>query len=441
MAHPCRFLIRTLGCKSNQYESQAMRESLLAAGFAEVARLEEADVLVLNTCAVTARAAASCRHALRRAARLNPALRVAIVGCAVDLGESWPELPSGAPLFLPNRDKVVLPARLKDWLDGNGDFPVSGEISARPALSVSGLVGHSRAFLKIQDGCDNFCSYCAVPLARGKPWSRPWEEIAAEAERLIASGFGELVLTGINIGAWRRGRLDFAGLAERLAGFPGLIRLRFGSLEPQLVDRRLIRVVGDSGGRICPHFHLPLQSGDDRILTAMNRRYSVRDFLDRVDALRNGLDLPAIGADVILGFPGEDDEAFAKTLETCRRAGFSRLHVFPFSPRPGTSAASLPGRPEGRTAESRKSRLVDLGRDMAVDFASRCVGRIERIIVERKGGVSDRYLKTKLKEYPVRLGEAVMVRIVGNSGAELLGRAISDQEAAAFPAFRAASDH
>ena len=422
-----RFFIHTFGCKSNQYESQAMREALIAIGLAETSRVEEADVCVVNTCAVTARAAAACRRAVRRAARVNPEVRLAIIGCGVDLGERWPETPAGLQLRLGNAGKPRAAGIILAWLngedaraDGRGDFSRPG---GGNGMSVSGFARRSRAFLKIQDGCGNGCAYCAVPLARGRPSSRPAGEIIAEADRLIGAGFGELVLTGINIGAWRDGGLDFSALVERLSGAPGLVRLRLGSVEPPWVDARLVEIMRDNG-KICPHIHMPLQSGDDGVLAAMGRRYAVDDYLAKAELARERLDLPALGADVMVGFPGEDAAAFENTLKLCRRVGFSRLHVFPFSPRPGTPAAAFRNQIPERVANERKNRLIRLGREMAEAFAVRCLGREERVVAERDGGLSDRYLRVRIGGAGAKPGEAIRARIVGVAGDELLGERV-----------------
>jgi threonylcarbamoyladenosine tRNA methylthiotransferase MtaB len=415
-----RFFLRTLGCKANQYESQAMREALIAAGFAEAADPGGAEIFILNSCAVTGRAGASGRRAVRQAVRMNPALRVAIAGCGVDLGESWPVGGAGPPLLVANAGKPALAARLRAWL---GETPAEGDAGEAP-LAVSRFAGRSRALLKIQDGCGDFCSYCAVPLARGAPRSRPPEEITREAARLTAAGFRELALTGINIGAYRHGALDFVGLIRLLIRTPGLVRLRLGSLEPQSVDERLARAIGESAGRVCPHLHLPLQSGDDRVLAAMNRRYRAEEFLDKIRMLRDHVELPAIGADLMVGFPGESGAAFARSLEICRRAGFSRLHVFPFSPRPGTPAAAWRRDFPERVAEERKSRLLEAGREMAAAFAVRCLGRRERVILENGDGLSDRYLRVRLDHRRKPPGEVVYARITGTAGGELLGEAV-----------------
>jgi threonylcarbamoyladenosine tRNA methylthiotransferase MtaB len=336
------------------------------------------------------------------------------------LGETAPAVASGPPLLIKNSEKAALPALLQKWLGGDA----AAAAGDGAGLSVSGHARHSRAFVKIQDGCGNFCAYCAVALVRGAPRSRPPGEIREEAGRLIAAGFGELTLTGINIGAYRHGGLDLAGLAEELAGLSGLVRLRLGSVEPPRVDARLVRVIRDSGGKICPHLHMPLQSGDDRLLAAMNRHYTAGEFLEKIRLLREALDLPALGTDVMVGFPGEDAASFAHTLEVCRRAGFSRLHVFPFSPRPGTPAASWRRELPERTVEAWKTRLIQLGEELAADFAGRCLGREERIIVERNGGLSDRYLKTRLGDCRAGPGSVVQARITGIAGTELIGEVL-----------------
>ncbi|MCC8191061.1 MAG: tRNA (N(6)-L-threonylcarbamoyladenosine(37)-C(2))-methylthiotransferase MtaB [Planctomycetes bacterium] len=433
-AEPCpgrsrRFLLLTFGCKANQYESQAIREQLAAAGYREAIRPEETDVVILNSCGVTGRAAAGCRSAVRKAVRANPRIRLVLTGCGVDLGDAWPAAASGPALMVKNGQKHGLAAMLDAWLAG--DCPLPQPDDDRFALRIAAFHGHTRAFLKIHDGCDNHCTYCAVPRARGAPQSRSPRDIRAEAARLVAAGHPEVVLTGINIGAYRHGVTEFADLVAELAEVPGLVRLRLGSVEPPQMTERLVEVMAALAG-ICPHVHLPLQSGSDEVLRRMGRRYDAAAFLDTVAMVKSRLRLPAITTDVIVGFPGEDAAAFAATEDVCRRAGFSRLHVFRFSPRPGTPAAAMTGSAPGEDVERWKGRLLATGRELATSFAAACVGLRERVIVEQDntgpGGLSDRYVRVRLTE-TARPGQIREVTIVGAAGDGLIGR--SDPPASA----------
>ncbi|MCD7895674.1 MAG: radical SAM protein, partial [Planctomycetaceae bacterium] len=334
-----KYYMETFGCKSNQYESAAIRELLNNAGHTEQDCAAAADVYIANTCGVTGRAGASCRNAIRRSLRENPSLRVVITGCGVDLGETFPELPSGKPLLVPNGKKhaiaeivataVTTPtsatnpeADVNAHVNAHADANATGATTAKTRvetaienapvdrfrLGISVFPGHTRAFLKVQDGCDNFCTYCAIPYARGIPESRPADDVLAEASRLVGNGHKEIVLTGINIGAYRYDGISLAGLVARLARTPGLGRLRLGSVEPPYLDDELVRVMANEEA-VCPHIHLPLQSGDDAVLARMGRRYDTAEFMDKVNLLHSRLDRPAVTTDIIVGFPGEDAAA------------------------------------------------------------------------------------------------------------------------------------
>lgn len=417
------FHIQTFGCKSNQYESQGIREALVAAGFAPAPGVEDADIHIINTCSVTGRAGASCRNAIRKNIRANPRARLVVTGCGVDLGDAFPDLPGHAPLLVPNAKKHALPKLLS--LASPGPEDVAAVPENRFALGISRFHDHTRAFIKVQDGCDNFCSYCAVPFARGKPESRPLADIREEALRLVEHGHAELVLTGINIGAYRHGAHSLADVVAVLATTPGLARLRLGSVEPPQVTRDLVAAMASSG-TVCPHIHLPLQSGDDAVLAAMGRRYTAGEFLDKAAMLREGLVNPAITTDIIVGFPGETSDSAAAGGEVSRRAGLSRLHVFLFSARPGTRAASMRRTATDREIEERKSALIGIGRELAESYAVSCIGLRERIIVEKNGsGLSDRYVRVRPDTVAAE-GSVVAVRITGNGGAELTGTICAD---------------
>ncbi|MDR1745227.1 MAG: tRNA (N(6)-L-threonylcarbamoyladenosine(37)-C(2))-methylthiotransferase MtaB [Planctomycetota bacterium] len=414
-----RFHIQTFGCKSNQYESQAIREALIAAGFTPAPKAADADIHIINTCGVTGRAGASCRNAIRKTLRAHPDARLVVTGCGVDLNDTYPDMPGRPPLFVPNAKKHALPRLLS--LDAAGAADVAAAQDDRFAQGISRFHDHTRAFIKIQDGCDNFCSYCAVPFARGKPESRPPDAILEEAARLVDHGYKELVLTGIHIGAYRHGSHSLADVVADLARVPGLVRLRLGSVEPPQVNRDLVAAMA-SFSSVCPHIHLPLQSGDDNILAAMGRRYTTGGFLEKTAMLRECLPNPAITTDVIVGFPGETVEAAEASCAFCRRAGFSRLHVFLFSPRPGTRAATLARTASDREIEEWKTRLIDLGNQLAGNYASSCVGMRERVLVERNGsGLTDRYIRARL-DSPIAKGSIATVEITGSDGGELLAR-------------------
>lgn len=396
-----KYYIDTFGCKSNQYESQAMREILERDGFTAAQDACDADVYVLNTCGVTGAAAAACRSRARQAARRNPGVLVAVTGCCVDLGEEFTGVQN--LLLLANARKTDIAALIRERLGFAGCTQTAGQ-----ELSVSAFSGHTRAFLKVQDGCDNFCTYCAVPYARGAPRSRPVAAVLDEARRLVDAGYGEIVLTGINIGVYRDGAADFSDLAQKLAQTPGLVRLRLGSVEPPQADRRLFQVMHDEP-RICPHLHLPLQAGSDAVLSAMGRRYASGQFLDIVALAKEILDKPSLTTDVIVGFPGETEADFESTMQVCAAAGFSRLHVFPFSPRPGTPAASLRQNTPNREIESRKKQLIARGALLAEQYAQSLVGMDERVIVEKdNSGFCDRYIRVTL---PPGQAQGAVVRV------------------------------
>lgn len=263
-----------------------------------------------------------------------------------------------------------------------------------------------------------------VPLARGRPQSRPPADILREAERLVRNGHPELALTGINIGAYNHDGLDLAGLIVRLAETPGLARLRLGSIEPQEVTPALISALRGHG-KICSHLHLPLQSGDDGVLAAMRRRYRAEEFLETVERIKSSLDNPAISTDVIVGFPGEDERAFENTYATCQKAGFARLHVFLFSPRPGTPAAVMKHTAHDHEIEQWKNRLLVLADSEAERYARSCVGLLERAIGETGPALTDRYLRVYIKDRVLAPGESAIVRITGSTGPDLEGESVT----------------
>ena len=399
------FYIRTLGCKTNQYESRGIAESLTLAGLAEVPTAKEADLCLLNTCGVTARSDASCRSAARQIRRANPKATLVITGCCVDLAQDWPDALK-PDLLVGNRFKHRI-ASLVDEMPASAapQVPDAAGTGEAFGLSVSSFSRSTRAFIKIQDGCSNRCSYCAIPDARGKPVSRPLAAILSEAARLIEHGHRELVITGINIGQYCSDQgAPLARVVTALGGLAGLDRLRLGSIEPAHVTDDLLSAMAGAT-TVCPHLHIPLQSGDNGVLQAMNRGYSAEQFAETVKRVRRYLDTPAITTDVIVGFPGEDQKAFQNSMAVCRSIGFSRMHVFLFSPRPGTPAADMPRNIPDRTVTSNRDALIALADEMAGVFAQELVGKRVGVILEERGesgweGYADRYVRLCLPDAP-----------------------------------------
>ncbi len=382
----------TLGCKVNQYESQAMEGELLRRGHTLVPFEGEAEAYLINTCTVTSVSDKKCRAAIRRVRREHPGAVVAVWGCYAQMDPSAvAEL--GADLVWGTRDRLGLLEALERRLEGE-EPPEGAEIAVRAdrageefeRLPAGSLAGHTRALLKVEDGCDNFCTYCIIPSARGRVRSRPAAEAAAQAGRLKEEGYREIVLTGIEISSWGKDLEGEQGLIDLIetvrAAAPG-VRLRLGSLEPRTITPDFC-ARASAIPELCPHFHLSLQSGCDATLRRMNRRYDTRRYLESVELLRRSFSDPAIAADVITGFPGETEEEFETTLAFLARCAFSTLHVFPYSRRPGTPAAKLPEQVKREEKEARSRRAIALGKELEGAYLARQVGKREQVLFEEK---------------------------------------------------------
>jgi len=384
----------TFGCKVNQYESQALRERFADRGLAEVPADQGADLYVLNTCTVTETATAEARRAARRLARRFPFAEITVTGCAADSHrEEFLGIP-GVRRVVPHDEK-----------GGLGGDPRLAPTDTRPSifdLSISRFDGHTRAFLKVEDGCDLNCSFCIIPKVRGRALSRPLESAVEEARRLVGSGYQEIVLTGVHLGSYGKDlakRSLLPDLVERLLGLGGLARVRLSSLEANELSEELIALMA-SEPRFCPHLHLPLQSGDDEILRAMRRRYNSAQFEAACGRVAKRVAEPGLTTDVIVGFPGETDRHFENTLDVCRRVGFSRIHIFPYSRRRGTDAARLPDLPH-RVKKERLRRLEALAAELTERYARKFLEREVEVLVEAQGvGYTERYLKAHVSGAP-----------------------------------------
>lgn len=410
------FALVTFGCKVNQYEGQALREELLRRGYGEVRPEEGADLYVVNTCTVTETAYKEAEKLVRRIGRRGA--RVAVTGCAADSHRA-------AFLGLPGVRGVVAHAekhRLTEFLDDRRETTAPSEKDRDIfGLRVSRFDGHTRAFLKVEDGCDLCCSFCILPKVRGGPVSRPLSQAVDEAKRLVDHGHKEIVLTGVHLGAYGKdlaGRSMIPDLVEALLKLP-VARIRLSSLEANEIDDRLIDLMAAQPRRVCPHLHLPLQSGDDAILRAMRRRYNARQFLAACERVAARVPDPSFTTDILLGFPGETEEQFERSIDVCRRVGMSRIHLFPYSPRSGTDAARLADDVPREVKKRRLRRLEAVASELTQRFCERFVGREVDVLVERDDGYTERYLKARIDGRP---NDFLRARVVETRDGELVCR-------------------
>ena len=379
----------TLGCKLNQAETELLARRLEQAGHEVVAAVEQADVYVLNTCTVTATADAKSRHLLRMAHRRNPAARLVAAGCYADrAADTLGRLP-GVYLVVGNVQKDDLP-RLLTALDPRTS-----------ASSADRSTGRTRAFIKVQDGCTARCAYCIVPQVRGPEKSVPLDQVLTEVKAREAEGFKEVVLTGTEVGSYRDGETRLNELLGAVLNETQIPRIRLSSLQPPEITPDLIGLWHDQ--RLCPHFHLSLQSGCDGTLRRMRRRYSAADYRAAVALIRRALPDAAITTDVIVGFPGETADEFEASLDFCRRHDFARIHVFPFSARPDTEAAGMPDQVDEKTKRARTNEMLRLARESAASFKRRFTGQNRPVLWEQRNarglwtGLTDNYIPVTLR--------------------------------------------
>ena len=374
----------TLGCKVNQYDSEAMLEAFLARGYAVAPQGSPADVYVVNTCTVTGTGDQKSLQVARRFRRQNPSGELVLAGClAQRMGEKLRE--TGARLIIGTQHRARVAELLESAVAQQVQLVAVESLTSAPfeTLNIHAHEGHTRAVMKIQEGCDNRCTYCIIPSVRGGVRSKPIAAIVAEAEGLVAAGFSELVLTGIHLTSYGRdaGQTNLADAIRAVHAVAGVRRIRLGSLEPVAISQTFVDAVAGLD-KLCPQFHLALQSGSDAVLRRMKRRYNTAQFLDAVARIRNAWPLAAITTDVIVGFPGETDEEFAETVAFCEQVAFMRLHVFPFSPREGTPAAVMDGQLPPYIKEARVKRLIEVGDSLAGAYYTQLVGTVQPVLVE-----------------------------------------------------------
>jgi threonylcarbamoyladenosine tRNA methylthiotransferase MtaB len=438
--HRRRAALHTLGCRLNQAETAALAAALRRRGFEIVSLPAASDVLILNSCSVTSDAEAECRRIVRSVLRRSPQTFVAVTGCYAQIGSKALSRMPGIDLIVGTEDKQRIPELLEDTTAKRAEARI---VRSRPgkenfAQPEAGLYLHqTRANLKIQDGCDVGCSFCVIPQTRGRARSRQFDDVLREARTLLQRGHRELVITGVNLGSYRDGGRDIVDLLTALERLPGVLRLRISSIEPSTVTTELLQFMAQHP-RLCRYLHIPVQSGCSDVLSRMRRPTSRADLDAVLAAVHRILPDATLGTDVMVGFPGEDEAAFARTRELVTNAGFSYLHIFPWSTRPGTRATRLPDPVPRPVAKQRSRELHGIDRRLRQRWAASAVGQeVEVLLEERKPeghwvGLTDRFHRVAVPHQPSHAANTlVRVRVRRAQGRLLHGEPVPGDPVAA----------
>lgn len=420
---PKKFRIVSLGCRTNQYEAQAYRDQLEALGYQSADGNEHAEICIVNTCTVTKGADRDSRHEIRKLAKQNPNTRLVVTGCSAESQREAILSIEGVTDVIQNKDKE----QLLDLV-----FP---DIEELPEFSIKHFDSHTRAFVKVQDGCNSYCTYCVIPYVRGRSRSRSTSDILTEVHNLVSNGYKEVVLTGINIGDFDGAKTEepdrLADLVRQVDAIPGLHRLRISSIDPDEVDEDLIDAVLN-GKTTCHSLHIVLQSGSNVILKRMNRKYTRQMFLDSIERLRKASPDFTMTTDVIVGFPGETETDFQETIEVMKEVRFAKVHMFPFSPRPRTRAALMPNPVPTDMMHQRKRALMRIAEEEAYTLRQQFVGR--RMLVLTEEGAGDEgvacghtanFLMVRLPGVKIERNQIVEVDLIDNQADGLIGRIVN----------------
>jgi threonylcarbamoyladenosine tRNA methylthiotransferase MtaB len=405
-----KIALDSLGCKLNQAETELLAREFAQAGYQLVSPADEADVYILNTCTVTHIADRKSRHWLRLAHRHNPHALLVATGCYAQRAPQELARIEGVGLVLGNDEKP----HLLQIVNKSGDItsPVCGQGNS-VGQHYTGF--RTRAFIKVQDGCHSFCSYCIVPLVRGREKSLPVDRVVAEVKRRVADGYKEVVLTGVKIGSYNCDGVSLNGLLEHILAETAVTRLRLSSLQPREISPELIEQWRD--GRLCRHFHLSLQSGSDGVLSRMKRHYAISDYQRSVSLIRASVPEAAITTDIMVGFPAETDEEFEESYSFCQQMEFARIHVFSYSPRQGTEAAGMSQSVDGKVKKQRSQRMLALAEESARKFSQRFLGRTMPVLWEKQtdgiwSGLTDNYIKVYAKSSKDLTNKLLPVKLV-----------------------------
>lgn len=418
--------LHNLGCKVNAYETEAMQEILEQNGYEIVPFEEKADAYIVNTCSVTNMADKKSRQMLHRAKKMNPEAVVIAAGCYVQSAGEELLKDTSVDILIGNNEKVNLPSILENWEKEHNPLHVHDLTREHTyeELTLSHTAGHTRAFMKIQDGCNQFCTYCIIPYTRGRVRSRRLSDIVAEAGRLAENGYQEVVLTGIHLDSYGTDLEEHENLLtviQEIAKIDGIKRIRLGSLEPRIMTEEFVTGLA-AEEKLCPHFHLSLQSGCDATLKRMNRRYSAEEFRQCCERLRRHFDDPALTTDVIVGFPGETEEEFTATVEFLKDICFYETHVFKYSRRKGTKADRMPDQIPEQIKNQRSDVLLALTEKNSGEYRKKLLGRTVKVLLEEEStiggttyltGHTREYVKVAVAPETAAAGEIIDVKVTG----------------------------
>ena len=394
--------VLTLGCKVNTYESEYVINELKKAGY-EIKNFDDVcDVYIINTCTVTNNSDSKSRKMIRQAVKRNPNACVVAMGCFIAAN---PDIQiDGLDIIIGNKDKSKIVELLDEYFKNKEVMRLQyiGRLKEFEDMYISNFPGRTRAFVKIQDGCDNFCTYCIIPFVRGKCRSKDESEVIKEVTDLVKNGYKEVVLTGIHTGSYGEDLdTDFADLLEKLVKIEGLLRLRISSIETTELNEKVLNVLRNSKVLV-DHLHIPIQAGSNEILKAMNRKYDLDFFFNKIKEIRDIRPNIAISTDVIVGFPSETEELFQTTIDTCRRLEFSKLHVFPYSERRGTASSRMSGKIDEHEKKERSRKLIEVSKELEINYMKKFINKeVEVLVEEFKDGYSyghtGNYLYVKIK--------------------------------------------
>lgn len=418
-----KFKVFSLGCKVNSYECAALSSLLLREGYEEAGN-DTPDVFIINTCTVTSTADQKSRQHIRKFIKMYPNAIVVAMGCYTQGNAELVAREIKPTILVGNSHKNEIPQLIKQYLETKerivmvDDNPRS---FVYEDMGVTSFSENTRAYLKIQDGCDNFCTYCIIPYRRGKMRSRPLNSVLEEARYLVSQGYQEIVLAGIHVGGYGRdlGTCSFSDLVKQLLDIPGLYSLRISSIEESEIDDQLIALLGEKPN-LAKHLHIPLQSGSETVLKRMNRKYSPSEFLAKLNKIKSACPDVAFTTDVIVGFPGESEQEFQETYDFIKACGFNQLHVFPYSAREGTPAAKMPNQIDPRIKSERVKTLMQLSESQWEAYTSRFIGQEVEVLIERfeKGlniGHTTNYIEVGIPSIEGKVGQRITVKLQKSS--------------------------